>query len=268
LSRDLVDSTAQDPEALNPYQFVYNNPYIYSDPSGMITMADLATSQNIEKILQGLQNQLSQQVRQYAIDKAKGVAGDVVTSVFKALMPTSLYSAVEGFETAKRFFKAGQELEDIMTNTVCDVLGGTQYADYLWIQPRVAKDGNPVSDGYSCGDDIPNNWWFFTKKLFQPRPDFIIKEGGPATTDKKPRAYLIGDVKLSGNAIVSKIGSGQWEAIMNYAKKENRHQYAPIALYMTFWGLTDRESKKLEESAIAKGVIARAVSVLDKARGV
>jgi RHS repeat-associated protein len=268
LSRDPVDPNSQQPEAMNPYQAMYSNPYVYSDPTGEFTMSELTTAQNIEKILQGIQTEMNRRVKDYAIDKAKGLAGEAITSVFKALMPTSLYGAVEVAEKASKFFKAGQELEDIISGKVCEVLGESyqQYLKNVWIQPRVAKNGDPVDDGFTCGSTIPNNWWFFQQKLFQPRPDFIIKDGGPKTTDKKPKAYLIGDIKLSGNAIVQKIDKGQWQAITGYAKKENRHQHVPIALYITFWGLTDKESQKINEAALREKVLVRTVSVLSKSR--
>jgi RHS repeat-associated protein len=51
LSRDPVDPNEQQPEAMNSYQAMYNNPYIYSDPSGQVTLTDLNMSQVIQDIL-------------------------------------------------------------------------------------------------------------------------------------------------------------------------------------------------------------------------
>lgn len=56
----------------------------------------------------------------------------------------------------------------------------------------------------------------------QPRPtdryypDFVIKQGGPASTDRKPPAFLIGDFKRQVTTI--KPNKPQWDAIMSHAR--------------------------------------------------
>ena len=112
---------------------------------------------------------------------------------------------------------------------------------------------------------------FINRNYLTPRPDFIIKDGGPRTTDyaRNPansKAFLIGDVKLGGNTAARSINSNQWNAIMNYAKYGNRHQYTPIALYITFWGATPENRAKVERAAWRNGVSATIVSILPGAR--
>jgi hypothetical protein len=99
--------------------------------------------------------------------------------------------------------------------------------------------------------------------------DFIIKNGGPRNTDharsdRFPKAYLIGDIKLSGNALRNKIGSSQWNAIMEYAKYGNRHQYTPVALFITFTSPTPRQIAKVEREAWRKGVSTSVISILPR----
>jgi RHS repeat-associated protein len=56
LSRDPVDIIQIAPESFNPYQFVYNNPYIYSDPTGMFTITELNAAENMQTALSTVRN--------------------------------------------------------------------------------------------------------------------------------------------------------------------------------------------------------------------
>lgn len=78
ISRDPIDIVETEPESFNPYQFVYNNPLVYSDPTGMFTMIEINASIETQKILNGIQAQIVNQARQYFIDQAKGVAGNLI----------------------------------------------------------------------------------------------------------------------------------------------------------------------------------------------
>ncbi|NET91152.1 MAG: RHS repeat-associated core domain-containing protein, partial [Kamptonema sp. SIO1D9] len=272
VSRDPVEVIEYEPQSSNPYQFVYHNPHIYSDPSGMFSISELTSARQIQNVLQGIKAEISQRSRQFLIDKAQGVAGDIAMSVIQKLLPTSrVFSAIPAIESGSsrgRFFAAGIKFEDIVVGAVCDVILGnySSFLQHFWMQPRVSTRGNPVDDGFACGSNIPNSQWFFQNRLFNPRPDFIIKDGGPRTTDKNPKAYLIGDIKLSGNAIVDSLSRGQWSAIMNYAKYGNRHQYTPVALYITFWAATASEQRTVEREAFSNGVSAAIISIMPNPR--
>nr|WP_242054671.1 putative Ig domain-containing protein [Nostoc sp. FACHB-190] len=251
LSRDPVDIIETEPESFNPYQFVYNNPYIYSDPTGMITLGELASARQVENILQGIKSYSTQQAKEYLLDKVKGVAGDILLSVVNQLVPFNAFDTVKALG---RTLDAGIEFENILTNAVCEVISGSfpQFTQNVWLQPRVSSLGKPIDDGFACGSEIPSNisQRYFELKLFGSRPDFIIKSGGPRTTDKNPKAYLIGDVKLAGKTVASSSYSNQWKAIMNYAKYENGHQYQPVALFVTFFAPTQAEYKKIQKRAL------------------
>jgi RHS repeat-associated protein len=55
LSRDPVDPNSQAPEALNPYQAMYNNAYVYSDPTGMFSITEINASISIQDSLKTTQ---------------------------------------------------------------------------------------------------------------------------------------------------------------------------------------------------------------------
>jgi RHS repeat-associated protein len=87
LSRDAIDPMEQQPEALNPYQFAYSNPQLYSDPTGMFTLLELNSSQQIDRILTTSQQYVFGQARQYLIDQAKGIPGRIFQNLIGKLLP-------------------------------------------------------------------------------------------------------------------------------------------------------------------------------------
>ena len=68
LSCDPVDIIETVPESFNPYQFVYNNPYIYSDPTGMISIVEIQSAFTIERILQSIVNAIAISITLLAIN--------------------------------------------------------------------------------------------------------------------------------------------------------------------------------------------------------
>jgi RHS repeat-associated protein len=281
LSRDPVDPNSQQPEAMNPYQAMYNNPYVYSDPTGKYSLAELNTSQNIQKALDAIQNELQKQARQAVIDKAKGLVGDMVLSMVKTFLPAdSIFLSVDILQRLEKGANggddgaAGKKFEDILQDKICDMIAGSyqQYFQNLWLEPRVATSGKPESDGFNCGDTrTPTRGQYASlpARAKTPRPDFIFKEGGPSSTDytrssRWKKAYLIGDIKITGNAMVEKIGSTQWQSIMNYATIRNKHQYAPVALFVTFTAPTAGQRRKVEKEALSYGVLTPILSIIPR----
>ena len=51
MSYDPIELIEMEPESSNPYQFVYNNPYVYSVPTGMMTITEATASQIVSDIL-------------------------------------------------------------------------------------------------------------------------------------------------------------------------------------------------------------------------
>jgi hypothetical protein len=125
----------------------------------------------------------------------------------------------------------------------------------LWFEARIGTDGLPVTNGFHCGDvnrDLDAARALARRGLIAPRPDFIIKNGSPFTTDpvlhpnrNYDKAFLIGDIKITVRAARRTVESrrpGQWRSMMEYAQYRSGrgHQYVPVALYFTFYG--DRHS--------------------------
>ena len=275
ISRDPVDIIETEPESSNPYQFVYNNPYIYSDPTGEITIGELTNARQVQSALQSVRTGISQRAKQFLIDKAQGVAGDVVQSTIKKLLPAEkVFFNTDILQAFGEKSQAGIEFENMIRGAVCNTILGShqRYTNSLWLDPRIHTNGRPRSNGFNCGEDLPNSNFYTdisNKTGVRPdaRPDFIIKNGGPKSTDharnsRFPKSYLIGDIKLSGKALKRGIGQKQWKAITQYARYGNRHQYTPISLFITFTAPTQSQQEKVEAAAWKSGVAVAIVPIL------
>ncbi|NJK65053.1 MAG: RHS repeat-associated core domain-containing protein [Synechococcaceae cyanobacterium SM2_3_1] len=82
LSRDPVEMIQEIPESLDPYQFVYNNPEINSDPSGLFTLIQLNSSKAVNNILSGIPRYAKQEALDYAKEKLGEGMGELLFSVF------------------------------------------------------------------------------------------------------------------------------------------------------------------------------------------
>jgi RHS repeat-associated protein len=218
LSRDAMDVQEQGVEAFSPYQFAYNNPLIYSDPSGLFSISELNAAQAISDIL----DSFKVQAPRWAIDKAKGVVTDVFLGTLRQLIPFSgALDSIVGDPKTQYHQGAPVNWEDILIeNSICALLP-LEYKSYVWKDPSVNQSGKVTDDGYPCGQySIFDNG--------DSKPDFIIKNGRPS--DNNTKGFIIGDVKLNVKSISSEQGSkgNQFRAVMAYAKN---HQYVPIATY-------------------------------------
>jgi RHS repeat-associated protein len=240
LSRDAVDVQEQGVEAFNPYQFAYNNPLIYSDPTGLISISELNAAQVISDILDSLKIQAPR----WAIDEAKGIVTDVLLGTLRQLIPLSgALDSIVGDPKTQYHQGAPANWEDILIeNSICALLPA-EYKSYVWKDPSVNQSGKVTDDGYPCGQySIFDNG--------DSKPDFIIKNGRPS--DKNTKGFLIGDVKLNVKSISSEQGikGNQFRAIIAYAKQ---HQYANVATYIGIFG-DQKNEEKLKKRARDKGV--------------
>jgi hypothetical protein len=153
LSRDAVDPNSQQPEAMNPYQAMYDNPYVYSDPTGMITISELNVREVISKVLDSIQARSKGEVSKQAIEQAKGIVTDIAKDTISKLVPSY------GFDIAgvlPDFGKAGNVFENALIKVLCPILAGV-YPSWLWLEAKVGEDGMPDSDGFGCGLIDPND---------------------------------------------------------------------------------------------------------------
>lgn len=250
-----------EPESSNPYQFVYNNPYIYSDPTGEFTISEIGVARTVEKILQNIKTAAINEAQERAIDKAKGVVTNVLTSALKQLLPfeqTGTLGKIAGDiaqQNANQDYIANWE-DILVENTLCKIMG-----NHVWKDTKISQSGEPQSNGYPCGQTAPIDYK-------DSKPDFIIKKGKPKATDGKPKAYLIGDAKVNvGNLQFDKGAKNynQFNAIMNYAKYSNDHQYVPIATYVSIYGVKPSKIKKFKKAAMKNyGVILEIIGFFPK----
>lgn len=258
LSRDPVDMQEQGVEAFNPYQFAFNNPLIYSDPSGMFTMIEINTSLEIQGILNKVEAYAINQIKDYLIDKARGIVGELASSAFRALLPSQIgdiYSAFREFPGNQGAREAGNRFEAAIQGAICNIIGN-YYPKALWLEPAVATSGKPVGNGYNCKQNSGGN-----RKGANTRttafPDFIFKSDPPLSN--KSKSWLIGDFKYSLKGVIgsAEANGNQWQAIINHAKYQNGYQYAPIVAYLTFSGGGKKQLlyvKQLEIEAVKAGI--------------
>jgi RHS repeat-associated protein len=239
LSRDPVDIIEAEPESSNPYQFVYNNPHVYSDPTGQITITSIQSAQQINSILERTRSAAAKQAYEHFIDEAKGVVGDLLQSALGALMPNMwLSNTLDTIQT----FHANQRdsvLEGFIRHQVCGFFGGRGGSNalfsHLWFTPEVDINGVPQSNGFNCSDPHGE---FFNFDPNHPNLDFIFKKNGPETHDSAPKAWLIGDIKRTMRRLHADYVGGehprQWKAVYNYAEYSNGHQFTPLTFFIVW----------------------------------
>jgi RHS repeat-associated protein len=244
LSRDPIDVQQQSIEAFNPYQFAFNNPSVFSDPTGMITMAEINAAQVLDDILRAINAQVSNSIRQEILDEVRGVATDVLLGTIRTLMPFSdnLDDIVGDPKQQKAQGKPANWEDLFIENTLCSILP-ENYKSFIWKDPQVKTNGIVSDNGVPCGQ-------YSSIDLGDAKPDFIIKDGQP--TDMKIKGFLIGDLKLNSKSIKAGQGDKQFNAMVAYASRNNKYQYVNIATYICIWGDPTAE-EKLKKKARNKG---------------
>jgi RHS repeat-associated protein len=242
LSRDPVDMQAQGVEAFNPYQFAFNNPLVFRDPTGMFTITEANVSQAISDILNGIKGQVSQKV----IDEAKGVVTSVFKQVLVNLLPFSdRLDDIAGDPKQQKVKGSPANWEDLfIENALCPIVPA-QYKSFIWKDPSVSTSGVVSDNGVPCGQ-------YSAFDLGDAKPDFIIKNGEPV--DMKTKGFLIGDLKLNSGSIKYGQKDRQFQAMVQYASKEHGYQYINIATYICLWGDSVKE-EKIKDRASKKGTI-------------
>jgi RHS repeat-associated protein len=261
LSRDAVAPTDQQPESMNPYQFAYQNPLVYSDPSGMFTLAELNVSKVISDILNVAKNYSVQEIKNYAFDKlGEGVTG-IIKRGLETMLPggfneNKLLKGFEDFKNGSSGVRPSTLFEQLATLATCAVFGNIPN-DYLRFGVRYNSRNLtiPVDDGQDC-DDVNKNG---IKSPGRSRVsiDFMFK---PTLPTKRLRdGWLVGDFKLSVKDLhtsyvlrpPSHDQGKQWGAIVQHAR---RYQYVPATLFITYNPGTSNQKADLERLAVRAGV--------------
>ena len=264
LTRDQADPVLDQPERLNPYVFADSNPELFGDSTGMdFDLVSINISQGISVQLDDLEGEIADETYNYLKDKAESIAGDLISNALQSLLPSE--DAVEdiiGQGSGYFNYRLGTAFGETIQKFLCDKNGPlSPFLQDLWFEAKVSTQGVPLSDGVNC---------YQLPKLLAgvisvvtgpsaPRPDFIIKQAPP--TQEPPKAFLIGDIKLSLHAVYNSVvvsNSTQWQAISNYAVYTNGHEYGPLVAYIAFLSNGDQKTfyeDELAEKAFEAGVL-------------
>ncbi|MBZ8182744.1 RHS repeat domain-containing protein [Oscillatoria salina] len=259
VSRDPVEVIEYEPQSSNPYQFVYNNPHIYSDPSGMFTITSVNASIEIRRILDTVKAEVIGGIRKEVIDEAHGVVTDIAIDLLNNLLPADLLSIKAGSLDSKSLSGTPSPWEERVTNTTCNIIKSAMPSffglDTLWFQPSLNKrTGEPVGNGFNpspiatTGCGIP----FVKKTGGLIEPELIVKHGEP--TDTSSKSYLVLEVKTAIGGVEFTPGK-QFDTITNYAKD---YMFVPTVLYVSLKKPTGKQVKRenqMKQKAVKKGVI-------------
>jgi hypothetical protein len=253
-----VDVQQQGVEAFNPYQFAFNNPLVYSDPSGLFTLIELNANISTQDILSAIKSESYQQFKSYAKDKIGEALGNAFGGFIKKLLPFADSGFMGKLDGTKG--GGGTPFEKYLNGQICGIFNalGGEFVNNLWIEPSVnSQDGSPTADGINCIG-------LFNKQIDisgkGSRPDFIYKEGTPTAKDNKTnKAYVIGDIKVSMSKVFKEIGvdgnpKNQWIAMRKYAKD---YVYGHIVMYTTL-KRNEKGSVELNDNKVLAAKLAQA----------
>ncbi|NES96694.1 MAG: RHS repeat protein, partial [Desertifilum sp. SIO1I2] len=267
LSRDPVDPLQYKPESFNPYQFVYNNPYIYSDPTGLFTLVELNSGMHTQDILNTIRNQAISEARDMIRDYIGEFATNLVMGTLQSFLPgTSVGNELDALATAFGGGDTGGIFEEMLRNSVCNLFHGTFFSQRLWIEPFVNPNGTVSNSGINCDAIYARNYRTPEERNLPDSlspVDFIFKDGRPTDMRRNdPFAYVVGDIKITIDAAHSTFtGNGtQSQAMSNYA---SRYEATHFALYVTFKdtlsnrgrNITNTQLHEMQEEAFSRGII-------------
>jgi RHS repeat-associated protein len=270
---DPVDSVPQLPESYEPYSFANNNPQLFSDPTGLFTITEISVSINVSNSLDRLQTLAVNEAGKKGVEEAQKFAVDFLVDVIQKLTPygSELRTVLEfarGGREAR--FAAADFFEELVSNLMCESVGKL-FPDSLWLFPTLSvSDGSAITNGIGCGrrertprgdrSDVPSG----KGASGTARPDYLISSGSPEAGDL---TYLLGDVKLTGKALVDDYGGShprnlsQFQAIANHSVNYGLR----ISVFFTISPVAKDRLKELEElvakTAIKNGAFAFVVSV-------
>ncbi|WP_206758273.1 putative Ig domain-containing protein [Nostoc sp. FACHB-190] len=273
LSRDPVDIIETAPESFNPYQFVYNNPYVYSDPTGMFSLVELNVSEKIQKTLDSIRNNATRETLEWVKDKVSEI---IVNQIY-----TFLQQVIPGSDRLQKALNAGDKLESFLIKGICNLVSGQpDWLSNLWNEVPISPRGIPLGNGFNCNarpgtderkeilttDRGPTLSDPRNRRGYSVKPDLLFKNSPPL--ERQPKALLIGDVKINLNRLHEDYISpgnrrNQWETITRYAKS-SRRMYVPATLYIVGRNGTQREKSDLDRLAITRGVILFLLPILPR----
>jgi RHS repeat-associated protein len=254
LSRDPVDVQDQDVAAFNPYQFAFNNPLVYSDPTGMFSIIEMNATINTQNVLNSFRTYSVNAAKQKLTDTLYEALGNVALNAISNFVPGAGIPTI----LIQDAIGAGNWFESTLRKTTCEVLKFGN--DQLFFEPGVtSRGGNAITPGFNCSiyQKSPSDITAAieaNKNLSIGKyriPDFIVTSPGNTPRRSKNNgntlvsggpdpSWLIGDIKLSlktmDNDYVNGKKKPQWNAITRYAGRNGNN----VAGFITLFGEGDK----------------------------
>ena len=181
LTRDPAAPDLRQPETIHPYVFAFSNPQLFSDPTGLFTVASININLSVQNILQGSRNLSVKRARDQIFDYLnEGLTEYMLTHIQNHLgMGLGGWRIPDGLEFPKHGWKIGEIWENAVTETLCTVLGPA--GQYLYFQPRIKQDtGEAVDNGLSC-DERAQGGRTGRGVAGHREPDFLLRMTPPRT---------------------------------------------------------------------------------------
>jgi RHS repeat-associated protein len=245
LQRDPVDIIETEPESMNPYQFVYNNPYIYTDPTGMITLIELNANFSMQNALATTRTYAGNQVKDYLREKAGALVTDALWATIRSFIPAGNFQPQIVTQILNQVdnLARGGEFEDIFQGLICDLFGNAlpqSWLQNLWLFPALSiSNGNAIRPGFHCGPQNTSSPNYGTLPAAYAVPDYIISPEAPRSSKQGKPSWLVGDIKYSLKTLAEQYTPGgrynkynQFLAVARHA----RNHAARIAGFITLEG--------------------------------
>ncbi|MDX2200031.1 MAG: putative Ig domain-containing protein [Phycisphaerae bacterium] len=208
------------PETMHRYAYGNQNPYLFYDPSGTVSLVETS---------------IKQIIRQAARDQLFELGGSIATEFLETVMSLLLPDLPSfSFLPGQSGIEQGRLFEQLVTQVICGVFQGA--GDFLWLEvPMNPASGKPFEDGFGCGGG--------RIELIRGsgRPDYLLSSERPTKLTPiigGPKSFLVGDFKLSIQAmyrdwVPPRRKPAQFYSIANHARK---FQFIPITISFALRG--------------------------------
>ncbi|NET91512.1 MAG: RHS repeat-associated core domain-containing protein, partial [Kamptonema sp. SIO1D9] len=266
VSRDPVEVIEYEPQSSNPYQFVYHNPHIYSDPSGEITILELNAREHLQGVLNGIRTHTQLSIRDELVQRGQQLAADALWTSLETFLPIN-FANRNGSSFPTRVVQAGlsrgggetlggELFEILLKAAFCKFLPNALHQHFFFEPDVDVSSGEMTNPGYQCPEIFSNR----RTPSGRIRPDFIVRN--PNNT--RFPSYLVGDIKLSVKTIYegyidpntrTQQGIRQWNGMVTHAQNYGTRI---LAFPTLFAGARDDRStyhERIVAEAIERGVI-------------
>jgi RHS repeat-associated protein len=269
LSPDAIQPDPRLPETFDRYRFANANPHVFTDPTGLFSLAEAQATGQIERIMQQLQLEIRRNAVEEAKEAVENVVGNLLASAVAQVVPggSQLETAISGFTAIAQ----GRAFEDWLEEQLCSQLpnGTDVLTDILYLTVPLGHDGRPTGSGTSCAPSTSGGPSPFQapsrtgrmstfNTLFTVFPDAVLSPQSPQlATTSRPRTYLIADFKIRARTVRG--GSDQTQAIIRHA---GGYSWSRAAIFFTLFRATRADQQRLISYSSGNGVYARIVSLL------